>query len=82
MPLDVLNKERKLYLWSVEVNPVVEDDSEDEFKDGSEGEFEDGSEADEEEAYEEVNHHPIVDFDKEDPPMKVQVGSLSTCNQT
>lgn len=56
----------------VEANPeVAEDDSEDEFEDESEDEFEDDSEANEEEAHEEVNPHPIVDFDKEDPPMKV-----------
>jgi len=52
---------------------VAEDGSEDESEDGSEEEFEDEDEleADEDEPYEEVNHHPIADFDEEDPPMEV-----------
>jgi hypothetical protein len=52
---------------------VAEDGSEDESENGSENEFEDEDEleAAEDEPYEEVNHHPIADFDEEDPPMEV-----------
>jgi len=63
---------------SVPVNEVVhnlEDDSvsgsdrDSALEDDSEEETDVGHE--EEEEYEEVNHHPIFDFDGDDPPMKV-----------
>jgi hypothetical protein len=52
---------------------VAEDGLEDESENGSENEFEDEDEleAAEDEPYEEVNHHPIADFDEEDPPMEL-----------
>jgi hypothetical protein len=65
-----------------------ENEDEDELKDGSE--FKD-LEDEVEQRCEEVYHHPFIDYDEEDPPIKVgttypnmakKVGSLSTCNQT
>jgi hypothetical protein len=49
----------------------LEDDLEDDGGDEDEDEVEDEVDVDEEDRYEEVNHHPIVDYNEEDPPMEV-----------
>ena len=55
-----------------------EDDLEDGSESDSEGDSaleddsEDEVEAAEEQGCEEVNHHPFVDYDEEDPPMQVR----------
>jgi hypothetical protein len=61
---DHVCSEKGLELVGVNVEGILEDDSED-------GEDEDVEDTLEEEPYEEVNQHPIADFDSEDPPMTV-----------
>ncbi|RLM74507.1 hypothetical protein C2845_PM15G04000 [Panicum miliaceum] len=64
---------------SVPVNEVVQEEHylDDDSKSCSDGDSaldddsKEDAEVDEEEGYEEVNHHQIVDYDEEDPPMNV-----------
>jgi hypothetical protein len=70
-----------MYLESVPVHEenfhIMDDDSDsgldgdNSLEDDLEADSEEEEEAGEEEGYEEVNHHPFVDYDEEDPPMKV-----------
>jgi hypothetical protein len=44
---------------------------EDDLEDDGGDEDEDEVDVDEEDQYEEVNHHPNIDYNEEDPPMEV-----------